>query len=788
MQSPASGLGDGDGPVVTVRATGTATAVGTRAIGVPTSGTAPALLARCASLRALAYVTSAGVEVASIADDGETLARDARVVVPLGADGPSVDPAAVVALDWTTVAGARRPDAATLVALTTHRAACAVVRRDASGRLNVEGVRAIPPDPTRSGDARSAARADRQIRACPTHPAVAILNPEGARVVAVPSGDVLARVDAPKSAGALVACAWADHRAWGGDPNADGAALALASRTEIAHVVWNFSNRTSQNGDGDGERGSGNLGSGRRSPPASWGEPQSVRRALLDAAGPVRAVISVGRWTFAASDVPVAIPTSTTAINVAFPPRDEPADDDSRANGNGTGNAGDAEEERRCSLATASVADGDGVVHLRARAAPETIPSSLLILPESRAAAAAAAAANVSASNVEDDAEANSALSVARATLHALTLTGDGSHSGRRFVSARRAPLPNAFGVPDILHADAPSSRPESARVVVGSTLAPPAFVVFTVDGDENDENDENDGTPRCVGRGDVWGIDRRARIASAAPGGGALDGWALVAADGDGDAKRSGGDGGGVRAGRFVGSFASRGDAPAALAVTRYVVDVAAESAATKETAKETAIQSSSRRGDGDGDVGAGGISRTSISPAAAAALARVGVEIGGVGPRGDDGRGAHAETVDSPNAIPTAIASDFTRDVPRKTSGSSLARASVSASPRPRPRPFCGYPGEPSSSPSRSTTTRTVESTPTPAPSAPKTAPFTPSTPSRASASGPGVDVDVVLSAIRALGDHVDRRMDRVEAAMQAHDRRLRAVEAALKRPDAR
>ena len=370
MQSPASGLGDGDGPVVTVRATGTATAVGTRAIGVPTSGTAPALLARCASLRALAYVTSAGVEVASIADDGETLARDARVVVPLGADGPSVDPAAVVALDWTTVAGARRPDAATLVALTTHRAACAVVRRDASGRLNVEGVRAIPPDPTRSGDARSAARADRQIRACPTHPAVAILNPEGARVVAVPSGDVLARVDAPKSAGALVACAWADHRAWGGDPNADGAALALASRTEIAHVVWNFSNRTSQNGGG---------GRGTRFGKSRFGETIAAgvlgRAAIGPSRAPRRRRSRSRRHLRRSVDLrrvrrAVAIPTSTTAINVAFPPRDEPADDDSRANGNGTGNAGDAEEERRCSLATASVADGDGVVHLRARAAP----------------------------------------------------------------------------------------------------------------------------------------------------------------------------------------------------------------------------------------------------------------------------------------------------------------------------------------------------------------------------------------------------------------------------------
>ena len=370
MQSPASGLGDGDGPVVTVRATGTATAVGTRAIGVPTSGTAPALLARCASLRALAYVTSAGVEVASIADDGETLARDARVVVPLGADGPSVDPAAVVALDWTTVAGARRPDAATLVALTTHRAACAVVRRDASGRLTVEGVRAIPPDPTRSGDARSAARADRQIRACPTPPAVAILNPEGARVVAVPSGDVLARVDAPKSAGALVACAWADHRAWGGDPNADGAALALASRTEIAHVVWNFSNRTSQSrGEGRGSSDSGKSRFGRRSPPPSWGEPRSVRRALL----------STPPVPFAPSSPSVGGPSPRPTYpwrsrrrrrrSTSPSARDEPADDDSRANGNGTGNAGDAEEERRRSLATASVADGDGVVHLRARAA-----------------------------------------------------------------------------------------------------------------------------------------------------------------------------------------------------------------------------------------------------------------------------------------------------------------------------------------------------------------------------------------------------------------------------------
>ena len=788
MQSPASGLGDGDGQCRHRPRDGNGDGGGHARDRGACSGTAPALLARCASLRALAYVTSAGVEVASIADDGETLARDARVVVPLGADGPSVDPAAVVALDWTTVAGARRPDAATLVALTTHRAACAVVRRDASGRLNVEGVRAIPPDPTRSGDARSAARADRQIRACPTHPAVAILNPEGARVVAVPSGDVLARVDAPKSAGALVACAWADHRAWGGDPNADGAALALASRTEIAHVVWNFSNRTSQNGDGTGTRfGKSRFGEtiaagvlGR----AAIGPSRAPRRRRSRSRRHLRRSVDLRRvrtypWRSRRRRRRSTSPSAPRRARRRRFARER------KRNGKRGRRGGGETMFARHGVRRGRGRGGTPSRARRTRDHPVVASDSPGIW---RGGGGGGGGERLGVERRGRRRGEQRALRRARATLHALTLTGDGSHSGRRFVSARRAPLPNAFGVPDILHADAPSSRPESARVVVGSTLAPPAFVVFTVDGDENDENDENDGTPRCVGRGDVWGIDRRARIASAAPGRGALDGWALVAADGDGDAKRSGGDGGGVRAGRFVGSFASRGDAPAALAVTRYVVDAAAESAATKETAKETAIQSSSRRGDGDGDVGAGGISRTSISPAAAAALARVGVEIGGVGPRGDDGRGAHAETVDSPNAIPTAVASDFTRDVPRKTSGSSLARASVSASPRPRPRPFCGYPGEPSSSPSRSTTTRTVESTPTPAPSAPKTAPFTPSTPSRASASGPGVDVDVVLSAIRALGDHVDRRMDRVEAAMQAHDRRLRAVEAALKRPDAR
>ena len=137
-------------------------------------------------------------------------------------------------------------------------------------------------------------------------------------------------------------------------------------------------------------------------------------------------------------------------------------------------------------------------------------------------------------------------------------------------------------------------------------------------------------------GRGDVWGIDRRARIASATAGGGALDGWALVAADGDGDAKRSGGDGGGVRAGRFVGSFASRGDAPAALAVTRY------------GRGRRGGIRRGAQGdGEGDGDTiviaprrwrrrrRRGWYFADVDIPAAAAALARVGVEIGGVGPR---------------------------------------------------------------------------------------------------------------------------------------------------------
>ena len=158
-----------------------------------------------------------------------------------------------------------------------------------------------------------------------------------------------------------------------------------------------------------------------------------------------------------------------------------------------------------------------------------------------------------------------------------------------------------------------------------------------------------------------MWGIDRRARIAS----GGAA--WARARRMG----ARRRGRGRGRETFRRRWRWRSRRSFRGVVRVARRRARRARRDAvrrgrrgesAREGSAKEAAIQSSSRRGDGDGDVGAGGISRTSISPAAAAALARVGVEIGGVGPRGDDGRGAHGETVDSPNAIPTARrASDF-------------------------------------------------------------------------------------------------------------------------------
>ena len=174
-------------------------------------------------------------------------------------------------------------------------------------------------------------------------------------------------------------------------------------------------------------------------------------------------------------------------------------------------------------------------------------------------------------------------------------------------------PLPSASPVTPIRAA--PSSRQKrSARVVVGSTLAPPAFVVFTVDGDENDENDENDGTPRCVGRGDVWGARHLYLVASGA--GGRLGRM--------GTRRRGRGRGRGNvrRRWRWRSRRSFRGVVRVARRRARRARRDAVRRgrrggiAATKETAKETTIQSSSRRGDGDGDVGAGGISRTSISP----------------------------------------------------------------------------------------------------------------------------------------------------------------------------
>ena len=44
---------------------------------------------------------------------------------------------------------------------------------------------------------------------------------------------------------------------------------------------------------------------------------------------------------------------------------------------------------------------------------------------------------------------------------------------------------------------------------------------------------------------------------------------------------------------------------------------------------------------------------------------------------------------------------------------------------------------------------------------------------------------DASSILSAVRALGTMLDGRMDKIEAAMQAHERRLRKIEASVASP---
>ena len=97
----------------------------------------------------------------------------------------------------------------------------------------------------------------------------------------------------------------------------------------------------------------------------------------------------------------------------------------------------------------------------------------------------------------------------------------------------------------------------------------------------------------------------------------------------------------------------------------------------------------------------------------------------------------------------------------------GSTPSRHYLGApSPRPPPRPFCGYPGLTAPPPERAA----AEDSPPPPPNAA----------AAASAADDAPSVASLARLVRSLGDAVDARMDRIEAAVQRQERRLRALEA--------
>lgn len=165
------------------------------------------LLAFCPSLRAVAFSTGGGVEMALTSASTDELIPGSRVAVPLGAAG-GVDAAQVTALQWCGSGMSR--GSAVLVAMDPRGAACGVVRLSEDGaRLVLEGVKAVAVERPAAGAAL------RQMQASPSHPAVALLSPASVCVAGLPGGDVLAHRAVPASSSTLTACQWLDAEAWG---------------------------------------------------------------------------------------------------------------------------------------------------------------------------------------------------------------------------------------------------------------------------------------------------------------------------------------------------------------------------------------------------------------------------------------------------------------------------------------------------------------------------------------------------------------------------------------------
>ena len=553
----------------------------------PSAGTC-GLLAFCPHLRALAWGTGDGVQMAVVSPPVNGIVTGSAVEVPLraaasSAGGLGFDLGSVCALQWCTAGMSM--GAAVLVAMSSGGAACGVVRLSMSSegdgegvRLVLEGVKAVAVDlPGGNGGAL------RQMQASAVHPVVAFVSSSSLAVAGLPGGDLLARLDVPVSSGNLTACQWLDAAAWG-EPG--GAVLALGFRAEIWFVAWT-------NAQVDASRC-------REGGPTTWGEPRVMRRVLPGAQGPLRSLAAAGRWLFASSDQKVELPKVSGPINFAF------ADETPASSAALSFGARDAGASSAAVVET-NVDEG-GMVHIRASTSSArfgsdgaTVPRSL-ILPEVQAAAAATAA-NYAAGTLHHDSIAGGGVNAhGFAALHAIALRPEGlppprtpgrvrstfgygvdavdEFTDQDAVEMCSVSLPASIGRPDVLFVnDAADPETTSPVVIVGSTVAAPAFAAVALIERARGQSDEEiaaaDAALSVIGCepiGDALGAmtDRPVRIKAVAQwphrrGGGGGGGWVLTAQPANAAAR------GGAS------SFTTTLNGPFVLALSPFSVSVAA-------------------------------------------------------------------------------------------------------------------------------------------------------------------------------------------------------------------
>ena len=725
------------------------------------SGLSPDCLAYCASLRVVAFLTGDGVDVASVCPSTDEVLASSRVSVKFAAAGNGIRDADVVAVQWSACGHVAR-GAATLVASDRRVAACAVVRLTDDGRLLVEGVAAMEEarvvggggGDDDGGGASSSSSSLRQIRTSPSRAVVAILSRSSVAIHGLPGGVLLAREDLPASAGSLTACAWLDPDAWGAPR---GAALALAFRSEIRIVGWTAAAVAPDGEDGTSTDAAAGL----------WGRPTLSRRVLPGAEGALRSLTTDarGRWLFASSDQKIVVPTGGAAVNQAYVDAKGGTATERVAAAAAAKRALLSAEERGGDAGSGGGGGDDAMPFIRAGGGGGGgIPRSLILSEVHVAAKAASMFAAASEAKTR------------HAAVHAVRLRGDD-------VDVCAAHLPETIGRPDVLLADDgggfPTDKKDGATkdstqrvvVVVGSTVAAATFAVLELldDGGGGDAKAMKSlmkitGTASLTDRlkgggGAKGGAEKTIRIKSVA-------GWPH-------GATRPSCPGGWILSssadavGR--GSFTSAGNAPCELSIAHFSVRRAPPPPPSptpptelpKTPARSHAVE----------------VAPTPIVGDVAARLAAVGVTPGsdlasGTSDDGDGDGGDDDDGSGEASSPPGAVARELAR-----------IRAPGSTPPRPFPdfdRRDMGVDAfiEPPDVIAGDGERGRLESTAA-APKARREAPA----PAAEPAAAP--DASSILSAVRALGTMLDGRMDKIEAAMQAHERRLRKIEASVASP---